>query len=177
MTMRDDQCSIRSIAERLGRSFSSISHERRRAPGSRAYDANTARRQSYTRRMAPRRTSKSHSDGALLQEVRHYLEELWSPQQIANILRSMWPDDSDKTVSHETNYNAGSQSRLSQRQAARPMDHEPSVRNRKTVVKKPCPVAAICHVDFTEPMLLPSRPTIQGLLVGVSELYGYAANA
>jgi IS30 family transposase len=39
MTMRDDQCSIRSIAARLGRSPSSISRELRRAPGSDAYDA------------------------------------------------------------------------------------------------------------------------------------------
>lgn len=106
MTMRDDQCSIRSIAKRLGRSPSSISRELRRAPGSGAYDANTAHLQSYARRVAPRRTLKLHSDGALFQVVRHYLKELWSPQQIANILRTMWPDDSEKTVSHETIYNA-----------------------------------------------------------------------
>jgi hypothetical protein len=56
--------------------------------------------------MAPRRIPKLHADGALFQVVRHYLKELWSPQQIANILRAMWPDDSDKTVSHETIYNA-----------------------------------------------------------------------
>ena len=40
MTMRDDQCSIRSIAKRLGRAPSSISRELRRAPGTGAYDAN-----------------------------------------------------------------------------------------------------------------------------------------
>jgi transposase, IS30 family len=44
MTMRDDQCSIRSIARGLGRAPSSISRELRRAPGSGAYDANLAHR-------------------------------------------------------------------------------------------------------------------------------------
>jgi IS30 family transposase len=34
------------------------------------------------------------------------LQLRWSPQQIAAILKSMWPDDSSKTVSHETIYNA-----------------------------------------------------------------------
>lgn len=106
MTMRDDQCSIRSIAKRLGRAPSSISRELRRAPGDGAYDANLAHLQSGARRIAPRRLAKLRIDGALFQVVRHYLAELWSPQQIANILRAMWPDDSDKTVSHETIYNA-----------------------------------------------------------------------
>jgi len=106
MTMRDDQCSIRSIAERLGRAPSSISRELRRAPGSGIYDANLAHLQAGERRIAPRRVPKLHVDGALFQVVRHYLNLRWSPQQIANILRVMWPDDSDKTVSHETIYNA-----------------------------------------------------------------------
>lgn len=41
-TMRDDQCSIRSIATRLGRASSSISRELRRAPVTGIYDANLA---------------------------------------------------------------------------------------------------------------------------------------
>src|SRR5471030_1027677 len=106
MTMLDDQCSIRSIAKRLGRAPSSIGREINRAPGTGAYDANQAHLQSGARRIAPRRTPKLHRDGALFMVVRHFLKELWSPQQIANILRVMWPDDSDKTVSHETIYNA-----------------------------------------------------------------------
>lgn len=106
MTMRDDQCSIRAIAKRLGRAPSSISRELRRAPGAGIYDANLAHLQSGARRIALRRLPKLHADGALFEVVRHYLKALWSPQQIANILRAMWPDDSDKTVSHETIYNA-----------------------------------------------------------------------
>jgi IS30 family transposase len=38
--------------------------------------------------------------------VSHLLGCLWSPQQIARILRSMWPDNRDMHVSHETIYNA-----------------------------------------------------------------------
>lgn len=89
MTMRDNQCSIRAIARRLGRAPSSISRELRRAPGNGAYDANLAHRQSHARRMAPRRLPKLHIDGALFQVVRHYLQLRWSPQQIANILRTI----------------------------------------------------------------------------------------
>ena len=106
MTMRDDQCSTRSIAKRLERAPSSISRELRRAPVAADYDANLAHQQSYARRIAPRCTPKLHVDGALFQVVRHWLKALWSPQQIANILRAMWPDDSEKTVSPETIYNA-----------------------------------------------------------------------
>jgi IS30 family transposase len=106
MTMRDDQCSIRSIARRLCRSPSSISRELRRAPRSGAYDAKLAHLQSAARRVAPGRRPRLHVDDALLQVVRHYLSERWSLQQIANILRAMWPDESDKTVSRETIYNA-----------------------------------------------------------------------
>jgi IS30 family transposase len=58
MTMRDDQCSIRSIATRLGRAPSSISRELRRAPGSSIYDANLAHLKAGERRVAPRRVPK-----------------------------------------------------------------------------------------------------------------------
>lgn len=106
MTMREDQCSVRAIAKRFGRAPSSISRELHCAPCSGTYDANLAHLQSHARRIAPRRLPKLHTDGALFQVVRHYLRLHWSPQQIANILRLMWPDDSDRTVSHETIYNA-----------------------------------------------------------------------
>jgi IS30 family transposase len=107
MTMCDDQCSIRSIAKRLCRAPSSISRELRRASvKSNAYDANLAHLQSQARRLMPRRTAKLHTDGHLFLIVRHCLNLLWSPQQIANILKAMWPDEPDKTVSHETIYNA-----------------------------------------------------------------------
>jgi IS30 family transposase len=42
MTMRDDQCSIRSIAKRLCRSASTVSREVQRTSGAGIYDANLA---------------------------------------------------------------------------------------------------------------------------------------
>ena len=106
MTMRDDRCSIRCIAKRLCRSPSTISREIRRHSGGATYDASRAHMQSEARRVAPRRLPKMHPDGTLFLVVRLCLQLHWSPQQIAAILKCMWPDDSSKTVSHETIYNA-----------------------------------------------------------------------
>ena len=106
MTMRDDLCSIRSIAKRLCRSASTICRELNRTSGAGVYDANLAHSQCQTRRLAPRRTPKLHADGVLFQVVRHQLNLLWSPQQIARKLRLLWPDNPEKSVSHETIYNA-----------------------------------------------------------------------
>ena len=69
------------------------------------YNVNIAPLQSYEWSMAPRRTPKLHPESALFQEVRHCLEEVWLPQQITNILRTMLPAVSDKTVNHKTIYN------------------------------------------------------------------------
>lgn len=104
MTMRDDLCSIRAIAKRLCRSASTISREVRRCIG--PYDANVAHTQCHARRVAPRREPKLRTDGSLFYVVRHHLNLRWSPQQIAGKLKAMWPNESRKTVSHETIYNA-----------------------------------------------------------------------
>ena len=57
MTMRDDQCSIRSIAKRLCRSASTIGRELKRSSGAVTYDANAAHLQSQARRFAVRRVA------------------------------------------------------------------------------------------------------------------------
>ena len=106
MTMRDDQCSIRCIAKQLCRSPSTISRELLRSGGGEVYDAGQAHQQSEARRVAPRRIPKMHPESTLFLVVRLCLRLRWSPQQIAAILKAMWPDDSSKTVSHETIYNA-----------------------------------------------------------------------
>ena len=106
MTMRDDQCSIRCIAKRLCRSPSTISRELLRSGGGEVYDAGQAHQQSEARRVAPRRIPKMHPESTLFLVVQLCLRLRWSPQQIAAILKAMWPDDSSKTVSHETIYNA-----------------------------------------------------------------------
>jgi IS30 family transposase len=106
MTMRADLCSTRSIAKRLCRSVSTISRELKRTSGNGIYDANLAHAQCHARRLLPRRLPKLHTDGALFQVVRHQLKLLWSPQQIALKLKVLWPNNSEKSVSHETIYNA-----------------------------------------------------------------------
>ena len=106
MTMRDDACSLRSIAKRLCRSPGTISREIKRAAGSGVYDANLTHAQCHARRLLPRRVPKLHADGALFQVVRHQLKLLWLPQQIALKLKVLWPNNSEKSVSHETIYNA-----------------------------------------------------------------------
>ena len=106
MTMRADLCSTRSIAKRLCRSASTISRELKRASDAGVYDANLAHAQCHARRVMPRRLPKLHPDGALFQVVRHQLKLLWSPQQIASKLKVLWPDNPEKSVSHETIYNA-----------------------------------------------------------------------
>ena len=106
MTMRDDLCSIRSIAKRLCSSASTIGREIKRTAGTGVYDANRAHLQCLARRTTPRRLPKLHADSILLEVVRHQLKLLWSPQQIARKLRLLWPNNPEKTVSHETIYNA-----------------------------------------------------------------------
>jgi IS30 family transposase len=106
MTMRDDLCSIHSIAKRLLRSASTISREIQRTSGNGVYDANAAHLQCQARRLIQRRVPKLQVSGALFQVVRLHLNLLWSPQQIARKLKLLWPDDPTKFVSHETIYNA-----------------------------------------------------------------------
>lgn len=106
MAMRDDLCSIRSIAKRLCRSASTIGREIKRTAGAVVYDANRAHLQCQARRTTPRRVAKLHAGSVLFQVVRHQLKLLWSPQQIARKLRLQWPNNPEKTVSHETIYNA-----------------------------------------------------------------------
>jgi IS30 family transposase len=106
MTMRADLCSTRSIAKRLCRSASTISRELKRTSGAGVYDADLAHTQCHARRLMPRRLPKLHADGALFQVVRRQLKLLWSPQKIARKLKALWPDNPEKSVSHETIYNA-----------------------------------------------------------------------
>jgi transposase, IS30 family len=106
MTMRDDNCSLRSIARRLCRSPSAISREIGRGSVEGVYDACVAHDRCLKRRDVQRKLPKLHVDGAMFQVVREQLKLLWSPQQIARTLRLAHPNDKEKTVSHETIYNA-----------------------------------------------------------------------
>jgi len=70
-----------------------------------AYDARAAGSRARFQRFKPRRSSKLAPDTLVFGVVCHFLHERWSPFQIADTLKLMWPHDSKLTVSHETIYN------------------------------------------------------------------------
>jgi len=95
-----------AIAEKLGRSPSTICREIQRNKAQRAqwqYRASAA--QSRADRLARRpKTAKLATNPTLRQRVEDGLVQLWSPQQIAARLREEFPDDAEMHVSHETIY-------------------------------------------------------------------------
>jgi IS30 family transposase len=99
--------SLRGIAGLMGRSASTLSREMRRngSPDG-AYGSLAAQRTSQVRRRAARAPRKLDADGPLWPLVAHMLNLFWSPQQIARTLRSIWPNEPELHVSHETIYNA-----------------------------------------------------------------------
>jgi IS30 family transposase len=118
MVMKANNSSARQIALTLRRAPSTITRELKRfaiwqdrpafvpAPESScAYDARSAGLRARRQRFKPRRCSKLAVDTVLFGVVHHFLSERWSPSQIAGTLKRMWPDDPQRTVSHETIYN------------------------------------------------------------------------
>ena len=110
MLMAQEGKSLRAMARTLHRSPSTISREWRRqetaadAAGPRGYDAKKAGQEARRRRFKPRRVGKLAVDSVLFGVVQHFLQEGWSPGQIAGTLKLMWPDSLDLRVSAETIY-------------------------------------------------------------------------
>ena len=110
MLMAQEGKSLRAMARTLHRSPSTISREWRRqetaadAAGPRGYDAKKAGQEARRRRFKPRRVGKLAVDAVLFGVVQHFLQEGWSPGQIAGTLKLMWPDSLDLRVSAETIY-------------------------------------------------------------------------
>ena len=95
-------CSLRSVAEALGRAPSTVSREVRRNGGRKAYRANAAdsRAQEQARRPKP---CKLGTHARLRHVVAAKLRLEWSPEQIAGWLRARSAHD-EMNVSHETIY-------------------------------------------------------------------------
>ena len=107
MIMRADACPMREIARFLGRSPSSISRElARTSVAGGAYDASQAHARSQRLRSTAKKMPKLDKDSDLFKGVHEKLKLLWSPQQIASALKAQWPNNREKSVSHETIYNA-----------------------------------------------------------------------
>ena len=98
---------VRAIAERTGRSPSTISRElrRNRDPDSGRYRPFTAHKLAVQRRARPR-PGKIAADPVLRQFVADRLEKRWSPQQVSRALPGEFPDDPARHVVHETIYQA-----------------------------------------------------------------------
>ena len=95
--------SLRSIAERLGRTSSTVSREVRINGGCDRYRAVTAHRASRIRAKRPK-TMKLEECPRLQETVEEKLSLWWSPAQISLWLESEYPDDEEMRVSHETIY-------------------------------------------------------------------------
>jgi len=104
--LRQQGQSLRQIAAVLQRSPATLSRELRRNGSAGGYASAPAQREHEARRLHARPARKLRPESVLWSVVTHLLGWLWSPQQIARTLRSMFPDEPDMHVSHETIYNA-----------------------------------------------------------------------
>jgi len=97
------QCSLRSIARRLGRSASTISREVSRNGGSARYRAARSDQAAWDRARRPK-LCKLACRPFLSRTVSSKLRRQWSPEQIAGWLKRTYPGERQKQVSHETIY-------------------------------------------------------------------------
>ena len=114
MVMRAEGRSLRAAAAHLGRSPSTLSREVARNRGHVAisgdtpapYDAVLADQRARRLLQAPGRHPKLGPDTALFAVVQDQLRQGLSPEQVAGMLRRGFPDNSARTVAHETIYTA-----------------------------------------------------------------------
>jgi IS30 family transposase len=97
------QCSLRSIARRLGRSPSTISREVRRNGGPDRYRAAGSDQAAWDRARRPK-LCKLACCPSLARTVSAKLQLNWSPEQIAGWLKRVHPGEAHNQVSHETIY-------------------------------------------------------------------------
>jgi transposase, IS30 family len=91
------------IADRLGRSVSTVSREVAANGGRNAYRAWAGHRRARERARRPK-PSKLCTRPELREQVEKWLTEWWSPEEIAHRLRQEFPDDPMMRVSYETIY-------------------------------------------------------------------------
>jgi len=98
---------VRAIADRTGRSPSTISRElrRNRDPDSGQYRPFTAHKLAVQRRARPR-PGKIAADPVLRRFMQDRLEKRWSPQQVSRALPGEFPGERARHVVHETIYQA-----------------------------------------------------------------------
>lgn len=97
------QESCRAIGRRLGRAPSTISREIARNDGAHRYRAIDADDRTWRRARRPK-ACRLAGNPALRDYVAARLQDDWSPEQIAGVLRKQYPEGSEMRVSHETIY-------------------------------------------------------------------------
>ena len=95
--------SFRAIADRLGRSASTVCREVQANGGRTKYRALPADRGAQRRALRPKRVKLARCR-RLRRVVERKLGDLWSPQQISGWLAERYPNDPEMRVSHETIY-------------------------------------------------------------------------
>ena len=96
---------IRGIAKVLQRSPSTISREiKSTVANPKYYRAIFGQQRTRTLRRKKRRKRKLDLNHRLRDKVYKYIRKKWSPEQIANKLKLLYPNDMDMRVSHETIY-------------------------------------------------------------------------
>ena len=95
--------SLRSIARTIGRAPSTVSREVRRNRGRRFYRAHKADAAAWERAKRTK-ACKLEQHPALSRLVAQKLHSFWSPEQIAGWLKTEYPGQEHKQVSHETIY-------------------------------------------------------------------------
>lgn len=101
--LRKSGCSVRAIAEQLGRAPSTISRELRRNSGVSGYRPFHAQRLAQARRSRTR-PGKIASNPLLREVIEDRLAKRWSPAQISRHLATEYAGDPSMTVVHETIY-------------------------------------------------------------------------
>lgn len=104
-SLRQQNYGIRAIARVLQRPTSTISRELRRNGSADHYGSGEAQQACQHRRRQSRPRPKLHQDSVLFGVVRHFLQQRWSPEQIALALAHLYPKEHEYRVSHETIYN------------------------------------------------------------------------
>ena len=93
---------LTAIANKIGRSVSTVSREVKANGGREAYRAHLAHQGAFERSRRPK--TPKLACPRLAAKVAEWLELWWSPEQIAERLRMEFPDDPMMRVSHETIY-------------------------------------------------------------------------
>lgn len=137
-----DGHSLRSIGRLMGRPASTISRElKRNSSPSGRYRPHQAQQRAMARRSRPR-TSRLSQDAVLRAFVEEKLLRRWSPEQIARVLPTMFPGQTERWVCAETIYQAVYRPDLGGLQRALPglvlrLRHRQRMRRRHPLARRP----------------------------------------